>query len=730
MAGGKSVQFDISAEDKTKAAFSSVRKSVGDVTGSIFSLQTAIGGIGIGLFTQQIMEAGIAMQRIENALKAATGSAEGAGRELSFVRAEAQRLGLELETASKSFVTIAASAKGTALEGQGVRDIFTSVSEASTVLGLTADETQGALLAISQMMSKGKVSAEELRGQLGERLPGAFQTAAKAMGVSTMKLDEMLKAGELMADDFLPKFATELRKTFAEGLPDAVNSAQANLNRFKNDLFEIKAKIAGSGFMDGVVVALGRISAEIDTPEFHESLKQLGQGLGEIAANLGTIAAIGAKAVGVFAEIAKYAGLESVSRTYVEGLKLIEQGYLDQQKFVAASSMERQEMVLAAYKKMQLEAKSMGLIYGPTKVVDNIMPEGTLAAEYDKGKSNGGVASGGKESQKFSDELQSLSDKLLAEEDLIFQSAVRREQSYKEALENKKITEEEYRALSFESELVYSQQNDEIKAAEEQKRIESEATLQDAIDEIRQRVTERNTEQLESLTEYLYTEEEAVWASYERRFDMLVELEEKKAITKEQFYDYEARLADKAQRDLSTSERTWLFDREKYEKLYLKNKAQFTFAALAEMTAGFAQHNKTLFAINKAARMAEATMELAAGVSNTLNSYKYPLNLVMAAAHAAIGATYIAQIAASNFSDTASSGISAGSYGAGTPSSPVITQPSYDRPVYDSGLSLEERSMSQQINVYIDGNVVGNDAWVRDDLIPAIQKAARDGVTQ
>ena len=41
-------------------------------------------------------------------------------------------------------------------------------------MGLSADQTSGVLLALQQMISKGTVQAEELRGQLGERLPGAL----------------------------------------------------------------------------------------------------------------------------------------------------------------------------------------------------------------------------------------------------------------------------------------------------------------------------------------------------------------------------------------------------------------------------------------------------------------------------------------------------------------------------------------------------------------------------
>ncbi|WP_373942645.1 tape measure protein [Polaribacter sejongensis] len=107
-------------------------------------------------------------------------------------------------------------------------------------MNLTADQSKGAFLALGQMASKGKVQAEELRGQLGERIPGALGIAAKAMGVTQMKLNKMLDEGKVYAEDFLPKFAAELKKTFQGALPAAANSMQAAINKKNNALVSFK----------------------------------------------------------------------------------------------------------------------------------------------------------------------------------------------------------------------------------------------------------------------------------------------------------------------------------------------------------------------------------------------------------------------------------------------------------------------------------------------------------
>lgn len=288
---------------------------------------------------REIVQASIGIERMGIALRTATGSSEAAASELSYVREEANRLGLELLSTGKGFVTIAAAAKGTALAGQDVRNIFSSVSEASSVLGLTADETNGALLAISQMISKGKVQSEELRGQLGERLPGAFQVAARAMGVSTQELDKMLQKGEVLATDFLPKFAAELHKTFGPEVESAAGRTQAAFNRLANAITELKVAIGTSGLVD----------------------------------TLAKIADFTAKS------IQGWTFLLSTREVMSEGLKVFEGDERD--KFIAADIGTRQRMLDAELARRSRRAKSDAILYGPTKT-GTVLESGALAAEY------------------------------------------------------------------------------------------------------------------------------------------------------------------------------------------------------------------------------------------------------------------------------------------------------------------------------------------------------------
>ena len=80
--------------------------------------------------------------------------------EFAFISQEAVRLGISVSLAGKEYTKLAAAAKGTIIQGQGVKDIFTGISETARALNLSADDTAGAFRAITQIMSKGTVQAK------------------------------------------------------------------------------------------------------------------------------------------------------------------------------------------------------------------------------------------------------------------------------------------------------------------------------------------------------------------------------------------------------------------------------------------------------------------------------------------------------------------------------------------------------------------------------------------
>jgi len=241
-----------------------ISRSTGIIKDSFDSIKNAAIGVvsayGALSTIKGLANAAIDVEKFESALKVATGSAEAANAELDFIRKTSNELGLSLRDTTDQYSKLAVAAKGTKLEGQAVREIFVGISQAATALKLRSDETSGALLAIQQIISKGTVSAEELRGQLGERLPGAFQIAARSIGVTTEELGKLLQKGELTAEVLLPNFARELQKTFGAESQAAAAGLQSQVNRFNNALFELQVAIGRVGIIDFFTYATQSVS--------------------------------------------------------------------------------------------------------------------------------------------------------------------------------------------------------------------------------------------------------------------------------------------------------------------------------------------------------------------------------------------------------------------------------------------------------------------------------------
>ena len=149
------------------------------------------------------------------------------------------RYGQELLSLTDNFVRFKAAIKSSNMTVAEGNKIFESFTKVGAVLGKSTADMDLIFLALEQMISKGTVASEELRRQLGERIPGAVAIMAKAVGVSTKKLGEMLKAGKVMTEDVLPKFAIEMEKTFGTTSLNEVNNLNAATNRLKNSWIQL-----------------------------------------------------------------------------------------------------------------------------------------------------------------------------------------------------------------------------------------------------------------------------------------------------------------------------------------------------------------------------------------------------------------------------------------------------------------------------------------------------------
>ena len=204
----------------------------------ILTFAAALGFAGVSLsnLVSEIIRVARETGKAVTALKNVSGSTAQFADNLRFTTALAKKYGAYVNDITANFAKFTAAANTAGMSMDDQRKLFESLSRASAAFGMSADETNGVFLAVTQMMGKGKIQAEELRGQLGERLPIAMQAMAKAAGTTVAGLDKIMREGKLLSSEVLPGFADALN----EMLPNVdTDNIETSLNRLRNAFQEI-----------------------------------------------------------------------------------------------------------------------------------------------------------------------------------------------------------------------------------------------------------------------------------------------------------------------------------------------------------------------------------------------------------------------------------------------------------------------------------------------------------
>ena len=232
---------------------------------------------------------------------------QGAQQAIGFLRGLSDSLGLSFNVLADSFgsFTAAASAANIPLEEQ--KGLFAAVSTSAQRLGLSNDAINGSLLALQQVASKGTVQMEELRGQLGERLPTAFAATAQGLGITNAELIKLVESGKLTADKFFPALTKGLDKLNGSGTGSVPTAAQ-NFAAFGNELEKLKAQ-AGTEFLPDVVAGVQLLTKALGGFNVQIQANKLGFGQGMLGNLFGVVSAEGAQAVGTLQQLANTYGL-------------------------------------------------------------------------------------------------------------------------------------------------------------------------------------------------------------------------------------------------------------------------------------------------------------------------------------------------------------------------------------------------------------------------------------
>jgi tape measure domain-containing protein len=250
----RSVSGTLTTADKAASLF---KNSLG---------QIAAGNIiadGVGYLVNKVKELGAAFistivqtEQLRKGLQAVYKDTALATTQFNFLKTAANTAGVDVAGLGQSFLKFSAANKSANVPLADTNALFLSVAQAGSALGLSGEQVNGTLDALGQIASKGTVSMEELRQQLGDRLPGALGIVAKSLGITDAQLIKLVESGGLAYRDFVVPFT----KGLAE-LHGATDGLLPSWQRFKNALTETAQTVGDAGFTDVLTAGLKALAA-------------------------------------------------------------------------------------------------------------------------------------------------------------------------------------------------------------------------------------------------------------------------------------------------------------------------------------------------------------------------------------------------------------------------------------------------------------------------------------
>lgn len=243
------------AFDGYDAKIKKADKAVGDFSKNVGNYKSAFSGIGnimsafgiVGGITafvsisKDIFNTTKELQSLDLALKSVTETQQNFQEQQTFLTAIADKYGLEIKNLTKQYTAFYVAAKDKLAAGE-IQDLFENISKSGSALGLSNETLERSFMALNQMLSKGTVASEELRGQLAEALPGSVQAMLKAVqklhpeikNLTEKGLFEMIKAGKILASEVLPETARQLVLMTGADKAEGIDTLTKSTNKFAN----------------------------------------------------------------------------------------------------------------------------------------------------------------------------------------------------------------------------------------------------------------------------------------------------------------------------------------------------------------------------------------------------------------------------------------------------------------------------------------------------------------
>lgn len=259
-----------------------VESRADSLTRRVFSLRTALAGLGLAYVAKGFLDMAANVELARAQLEGLGYSAQAAASRIAALLGRDYSKVFGFEAARKGVVRL-----------ESVRATIGDVDRAMRILadsvaafGGGAEEIQLVTMAIQQMAGKGVVSLEELRQQLGERIPDAAQAMAAGLGMSMAEMSALIQKGALDAATGIAAMLDELERRHGGATQRLLDTWQGLIQQMEYWWARLQQEVMASGAFDELKAALQDILARIEQAAQDGSLQEWARSVGGALADL------------------------------------------------------------------------------------------------------------------------------------------------------------------------------------------------------------------------------------------------------------------------------------------------------------------------------------------------------------------------------------------------------------------------------------------------------------
>ncbi|MGZ8497418.1 MAG: tape measure protein [Candidatus Binatia bacterium] len=253
-------------------------RDIAIVTSSLHSI-FATAGDTIGVFAKSLIDANSEVERARVLLTGLSKSVDTEGkltdaaRDMKFLFDTAKEAPFSLKEISNSFVK---------MRTVGIDDVENKIRNLTdSIANFGGDDLSlhRATVAIQQMASKGVISMEELRQQLGEAVPNAMQMMADGMGMSMGSFIKSVSEGKVKAIPAIEGMMQQMELSVTGSSQRMMETWSGMVSQLQTNWMLLQKQVGDAGFFDAIKEELQTLNTFLQSDDALGYAQAIGDGL-------------------------------------------------------------------------------------------------------------------------------------------------------------------------------------------------------------------------------------------------------------------------------------------------------------------------------------------------------------------------------------------------------------------------------------------------------------------